>query len=62
MYRDRLDDPWVLCKPSIHAGLTRIDHLLASGQRAHRAVFLQCNGVLRGADLAAVVEGKKKDK
>jgi hypothetical protein len=56
--RDRLDDPWMLYKAFIHPGLSDVRHLLAAPERAHRAVFLQSHGILRGGDLPAIVESE----
>ena len=57
----RLHYPRMLCKPSIHACFPDIGHLLTAFECPHRAVFLQRYGVLRGADLTAVVEGEQKN-
>lgn len=61
MYCHRLHDPRMLCKAPIHPGLTHIGHLLAAPECPHGAVFLQGNGILRGADLPAVVESEQKN-
>lgn len=61
MNRHRLHDSRMIRKSAIHACFPDIRDLLASGQRAHGPVFLQCNGVLRGADLTAVVEGEQEN-
>ncbi len=45
----------------VHARFSQRGHLLAAPERPHGAVFLQGHGVLRGADLPAVVEGEKKN-
>ena len=60
--RDRLHDSRMLNESRVHPLLPEVRYLLTTGQRFHGPVFLQCNGVLRGADLAAVSEGEKKNK
>ena len=51
----------MLLEAGIHSLPPRIGHLLAAFKCPYGAVFLQGNGVLRGADLTAVVESEQKD-